>query len=150
MNGERILRVDLRPSRGFAAAIVGVHIAAGACAGAILANPAGVILGVLIACLGVAAALDRALLLGPRSLRALRLEGRDKLTLELANAELVPLRVGARRYVNRFLVVLPGAATMRRTIVIAGAMLEADSFRTLRLWALWGQVPQSAPPRPAA
>ena len=145
MNGERILRIDLKPSGGFAAAIVAVHSAAGACAGALLASPEGVLLGVLITCLGVVAALDRALLLGKRSLRALRMEGKDRLTLELANAELVPLRVGARRYVSRFLVVLPGLASMRRTIIIAGTMLEPDSFRALRLWALWGQVPQSAP-----
>lgn len=145
MNGERILRIDLKPSGRFAAAIIVVHSAAGACAGALLSNPVGVLLGALIACLGVVAALDRALLLGKRSLRALRLEGKEQLTLELANAELVPLRVGARRYVSRFLVVFPGVISMRRTIIIAGTMLEPDSFRALRLWALWGQVPQSAP-----
>lgn len=144
MNGERFLRIDLKPSRGFAAAIVAVHSTGGACAGALLGGPAGVILGALIACLGVAAALDRALLLGKRSLRALHVEGKDQLTLELANSELVRLRVGTRRYVSRFLVVLPGAASMRRTIIVAGAMLEPESFRALRLWALWGQVPRSA------
>lgn len=150
MNRERNLRVDLKPSHRFAAAVVAVHCAAGACAGVLLANPAGFILGALMACLGVAAALDRALLLGKRSLRALSMEGKDQLTLELANSELVPLRVGARRYVSRFLVVLPDAVSMRRTIVIAGGMLEPESFRALRLWALWGQVPQSAPAQAAA
>jgi hypothetical protein len=150
LSGERILRIDLKPSRGFAAVIVAVHCAAGACAGALVAGPAGVCLGLLIACLGVAAALDRALLIGKRSLRALRVEGKDRLTLELANAELVPLRVGARRFVSRFLVVLPGTVSMRRTIILAGDMLEPDSFRALRLWALWGQVPQSVPAQPTA
>ena len=150
MSVERTLRIDLKPSPGFAAAIVAVHIAAGVSAGALLAGPAGVFLGALIACLGVTAALDRALLLGKRSLRVLRLEGKEQLTLELANGELVPLRVAPRRYVSRFLVVLPGIASMRRTIVIVGAMLEPDSFRVLRLWALWGQVPQSEPLQPVA
>lgn len=150
MNGERTFRIDLKPSPGFAAVIVAVHGAAGACAGALLPNSAGLFLGALIVCLGVAAAMDRALLLGKRSLRALRVEGREQLTLELANGEIVPMRLGARRYVSRFLVVLPGSASMRRTIAIAGAMLEPGSFRALRMWALWGQVPQSAPARPTA
>lgn len=133
----------------FAVAIIAAHSAAGACAVALLANLAGVILGALLTCLGVAAAADRALLIGKRSLRALLVEGKEQLTLELANAELVPMHVGARRYVSRFLVVLPDAGSMRRTIIIAGAMLDSDSFRALRLWAVWGQVPQSAsPPRP--
>ena len=133
-----------------AATIVAVHSVAGLCAGVLLTGPAGVGLGVLIAGLGLAAALDRALLIGKRSPRALRMEGKDHLTLELANAELVPLRIGGRRYVSRYLVVLPVAGSTRRTILVAGDMLEPESFRALRLWALWGQTAQSAPAQPVA
>ena len=145
MSGERLLRIDLKPSRAFAATIVAVHGVAGGCVGALWPGLAGVCIGVLIACLGVAAAADRALLLRKRSPRALQMEAKDHLTLELADGELVPLRIGARRYVSRFLVVLPAAASMRRTIIVTGDMLEPGSFRALRLWALWGQVPRSAP-----
>jgi len=150
LSSERTLRIDLKPSRALAAAIVGVHSAAGVCAGALLEDAAGVCLGVLIVGLGLAAAWDRALLLGRRSLRALRAEGKGRLTLELANGALVPLRVGTRRYVSRLVVVLPAAASMRRTIIVTGDMLDPDSFRALRLWALWGQVPGPAPAQPVA
>jgi len=147
LSNARILRIDLSPSRGLAAAIVTVHGGAAACAGVLVAGAAGVCLGLLIGCLGLAAAWDRALLRSPRSVRALRIEGKDYVTLELADAELVPVPIAPRRYVSRLGLVLYGAASMRRTIVVARDMLDPDSFRALRLWALWGQVPE-APPAP--
>jgi hypothetical protein len=103
----------------------------------------GIALGLLIAGLGCAAAWDRALLMGRRSVRALRLGDEDAVTLELANAEQVPMRVSPRRYVSAALVVLPGVASMRRTIVVTGTMVEPEAFRALRLWALWGRVPDA-------
>jgi len=93
LSNARILRIDLSPSRGLAAAIVTVHGGAAACAGVLVAGAAGVCLGLLIGCLGLAAAWDRALLRSPRSVRALRIEGKDYVTLELADAELVPVPI---------------------------------------------------------
>jgi hypothetical protein len=149
LSGERTLRIDLSPSHGLAVIIVAVHGGAAACAGALVAGVAGLCLGVLIAGLGFAAAWDRALLRGRRSVRALRIEGKDRVILELANAESLPMRISPRRYVSGLAVILPGAASMHRTIVVVRDMLEPSSFRALRLWALWGRVPDAGPRRPA-
>ena len=141
MSGEQILHIPLSPSRGLAATIFVVHGSAGVCAGALVPGVTGIILGVLVAGLGLAAAWDRALLRGRRSLRALHIGDKDDMTLELANAERVALRVSPRRYVNGLVVVLPGTSWMHRTIIVARDMLDPESFRTVRLWALWGRVP---------
>ena len=143
MSDERILRIHLSPSRGLAATIVIVHAGAGVCAGTLVAGALGICLGVLIAGLGFAAAWDRALLRGGRSVHALQIGGGDSVMLELASAERVPLRISPRRFVSGLVVILPGLSSMHRTIVIARDMLGPDSFRALRLWALWGRVPDS-------
>ena len=150
MSGERILRIELSPSRGLAVIIVVVHLAAAACTGWLVAGATGICLGALIAGLGFAAAWDRALLRARRSVRALRIVGKDRLILELANADLSPMHVSPRRYVSTLAVILPGAASMHRTIVVVRDMLEPGSFRALRLWALWGRVPDAGPGQPAA
>lgn len=141
MSGEQILHIPLSPSRGLAATIVIVHGGAGVCAGALVPGAMGMLLGVLVAALGFAATWDRALLRGRRSLRALQIGDKDSVTLELANTERVALRISPRRYVSGLVVVLLATSSMHRTIVVARDMLDADSFRTLRLWALWGRVP---------
>jgi hypothetical protein len=127
-----------------------VHAAAGACAGLLLSGVAGICLGVLLAGLGLAAAWDRALLRGRRSVRVLQAAGEDKLTLELADADVISIRIARRRYVGRLGVILPAAASMRRTIVVARDMLDPETFRALRLWALWGRIPQSGDRHAAA
>jgi len=150
LSGERILRIDLSPSRGLALIVVAVHLGAAACTGALVAGALGICLGALIAGLGFAAAWDRALLRGRRSVRALRTVGKDRVILELANGDLLPMSVSPRRYVSALAVILPGAASMHRTMVVARDMLEPGLFRALRLWALWGRVPDAAPDQPAA
>jgi hypothetical protein len=108
-----------------------------------VAGAMGIWLGALIAGLGLAAAWDRALLRGRRSVRALDIGSGDNVILELANAQRVGLRVSQRRFVSALVVILPGAPWMRRSIVVWRDMLGPDSFRALRLWALWGRVPDS-------
>jgi len=34
---------------------------------------------------------------------------------------------------------------MRRSLLVTGGMLGADSARRLRLWALWGRLPGVVP-----
>jgi Membrane-bound toxin component of toxin-antitoxin system len=150
LSGERILRIHLSPSRALAATIVAVHAAAGACAGLLLSGTMGICLGILLAGLGLAAAWDRALLRGRRSVRVLEVAGGDQLTLELANADVISIRIAPRRYVSRLGVILPAAASMRRTIVVTRDMLEPEAFRALRLWALWGRTPDSGARQTAA
>jgi hypothetical protein len=143
LSGERTLRIQLSPSRSLAAIIVAVHVGAAVCAGVLVAGAMGIWLGALIAGLGLAAAWDRALLRGRRSVRALDIGSGDNVILELANAQRVGLRVSPRRFVSALVVILPGAPWMRRSIVVWRDMLGPDSFRALRLWALWGRVPDS-------
>ena len=113
-----------------------------------MAGPMGILLGMLIAGLGIAAAWDRALLRNRRSVRALQIAAGDSVMLELASGERVSLRISPRRFVSRLVVILPGKWSMHRTIVVARDMLNPDSFRTLRLWALWGRFAEDAT-RPA-
>lgn len=108
------------------------------CAGALVPGVTGVCLGLLIAGLGFAAAWDRALLRGRRSVRAVEIRGGDSVMLELADGERVALRISRRRFVSGLVVILPGVSTVHRTIVVTRDMLGADPFRALRLWALWG------------
>ena len=49
-----------------------------------------------------------------------------------------------RRYINRFMLALPVQGPVRRTVLVADDMLGEDSFRVLRIWALWGKLPQVA------
>jgi Membrane-bound toxin component of toxin-antitoxin system len=150
LSGERILRVNLSPSRGLAATIVAVHAGAGACSGLLLSGVAGICLAILLTGLGLAAAWDRALLRGTRSMRVLQVADDDNLTLELANADVISIRVARRRYVGKLGVILPAAVSMRRTIVVARDMLDPEAFRALRLWALWGRLPGSAARHPGS
>ncbi len=114
----------------------------------LVAGAMGICLGALIAGLGVAAAWDRALLRSRRSVQALNIESGDSVILELANAEHVGLRISQRRFVSALVVILPGAPWMHRTIVVWHDMLGPDSFRALRLWALWGRVPDPGTAQP--
>ena len=148
MSGERTFRIQLSPSRSLAATIVVVHGGAAVCAGMFVAGATGICLGLLIAALGIAAAWDRALLRGRRSVQALNIVSGDSVILELANAERVTLRISHRRFVSALVVILPGTPWMRRTIVLWHDMLGADLFRALRLWALWGRVPETKTTQP--
>ena len=60
-----------------------------------------------------------------------------------------PAEIGARRYVHRSMVVLLVRRPARRAILITPDMLPGDSFRRLRVWALWGRLPVAAVQLPA-
>jgi hypothetical protein len=145
----RRLRVELAPSVPLATAVIGLHLAAALCVFLVMPAPAGAALAAALAALGAIAAWSRALLRSPLSVRALELEG-SRLTLELANGERIAAELAARRYVGRFMVSLPVLRPVRRTILVTADMAPADSFRRLRIWALWGKLPAAAAtPRPA-
>ncbi len=122
----RRLRLELAPSLPLAIAVFALHAVAAACLIVALPGAAGLALGVLVLALGALWAWDRALLRSRASVRFLELE-------EPAQTQ--------RRYVTRFLVILPAGRAMRRAIVVTPDMLDADSFRRLRIWALWGKLP---------
>ena len=132
----------LAPSRTLALLIVVAH---GAAAAAVLSVArgtwAGWALAGLLVALGVATAWDRALLRSRGAIRAFTLERPDSIGLELSGGRRVHAGVGTQRWVGARLVILSLSGPCRRSLLIAWDMLDADAFRRLRLWALWGTLP---------
>jgi hypothetical protein len=102
---------------------------------------AGTALGAALAGLGAASAWSRALLRSPRSPRAIRLGSGlspEGAMVDLAGGESSAARAGG--HVSRLMVTL----VLRRPahhILVTADMLDRDSFRALRIWALWGKLP---------
>jgi hypothetical protein len=140
LNRPRSLRLELTPSPLLASLIVGLHAAAAVSAILVVPGHAGLALGAALLALGLAAAWARALMRSSGAVRAIELEGPNAATLELASGERLPAKVAERRYVSRFLVNLPILAPARRTLLVTPDMLGIDSFRRLRIWALWGKL----------
>jgi hypothetical protein len=132
------LYLELSPSPRLAAALVALHAVAGICAVVVLPGVAGVLLAAALLGLGVAAAWSRALLRSAASVRGIELDG-EGVALKLASGDRFVAELGERRYVTRYVVALP-MRRPRRTVLVTRDMLAPDSFRALRLWALWGKV----------
>ncbi len=132
------LYLELSPSPRLAAALVALHAAAGICAVAVLPGAAGALLAAALVGLGLTAAWSRALLRSPASVRGIELDG-ESIALKLASGDRFVAELARRRYVTRFVVALP-VRRPRRTVLITRDMLAPDSFRALRLWALWGKL----------
>ena len=141
MSELRRLRLELAPSPRLALAIVALHGLAAACVVLLIPGAAGLALGAALGALGLAAAWARALLRSSLSVRALELEGPESVWLELANGERLSAQVSRRRHVGRLAVTLPILRPVRRTVLVSRDMLRGDSFRLLRIWALWGRLP---------
>jgi hypothetical protein len=134
------LRLDLKPSPTLAAAIVALHAVAAFCVVSILPGVAGFLLAAALLALGALAAWSRALLRSKQSVRALEIGGTE-LALHLASGQIREVEVPERRFVNRFMVALPIRRPLRTTILVTRDMLGRDSFRALRVWALWRKLP---------
>ena len=134
------LRLELAPSARLAAAIVALHAAAAASVLLAMPDARGGLLGGALLALGMAAAWSRALLRSPRSIRRLEIAG-EEASITLTSGASFAVRPGERRYVTRWMVALPLPHPLRRTLLVTGDMLDADSFRQLRIWALWGKLP---------
>ena len=143
MSCPRRLRLELAPSRGLASLLLALHAAAALCAAAVLPGVPGVLAATLFALAGARSAWRHALLRSPSSVRSLDLDG-AALQLRLASGASLVAEVAARRYVGRGLVMLAVRRPVRRTILVTRDMLDADSFRRLRVWALWGKLPAVA------
>ena len=138
------VRFQLRPSPLFAALIIGAHLAAAAAVYSAIPGWTAGALAIALFLLGLAAAWSRALLRSPASIRAIQLGGEPPV-FELASGESLGALVGDRRYVTRFVVSLPLASPLSRTLFVTADMLGAQEFRRLRLWALWERLPGVAP-----
>jgi hypothetical protein len=139
-------RFDLKPSPALAVLIVLAHAAAAWSALLALPSIQGALLASALLALGAVGAWTRALLRGRAAVRALVIEG-EGLQVELAGGDRYGVELSERRYVSRWLVTLPIRRPARRTLLVTRDMLERDSFRRLRLWALWGRLPVANPPR---
>jgi hypothetical protein len=143
LSGSRSLRLQLSPSPAFAAALVALHASAALCILLVLPSVPGAALAICLMALGLAAAWSRALLKSASSVRAIELEAGGA-SFELAGGERFAARLTERRYVSRFMVALPVRGRLRRTVLVTLDMLGEESFRVLRIWALWGKLPQVA------
>jgi hypothetical protein len=139
------LRLELKPSPLLAIAIIAAHAAAAACAAAAMPGIGAVPVAAALLALGAMAAARRALLKTRGSVRALELEG-HALTVCLADGRHLAAEVAARRYVSRFIVILPLRRPVRGTILVTRDMVAGDAFRRLRVWALWGRLPAISGP----
>jgi hypothetical protein len=139
----RRLRVELAPSAFLTTLLIAAHAAAALCVALVLPGAFGLLLGVLFILLGMASAWSRALLRARSSVRALELIG-PKLEVELQGGERFAAEVSKRRYVGRLMVVLPLRYPGRRAVLVTRDMTDADSFRRLRIWTLWGRLPAVA------
>jgi hypothetical protein len=137
------LRVELRPSYALAAAIVGAHGAAALAVIFLMPDWKGAALGAALLSLGAVAAWTRALLRGRDAVHALEL-GSAEARVQLGSGAQITAAVAPRRYVSRFLVTLQLSQPLARTLLVTADMLERREFRRLRVWALWGKVPDVA------
>jgi len=144
LSGSRSLRLRLSPSPAFAAALVALHACAALCVLLVLPAFPGAALAICLLALGLAAAWSRALLRSASSVRAIEIEAGGA-SFELAGGERIAAQLTRRRYVNRFMVALPVQGRLPRTVLVTLDMLGEESFRMLRIWALWGKLPQVAP-----
>ena len=127
----------LSPSYPLAGLIVAAHSCAAAAVALALPGWPGGLLAAALAALGLASAWSRALLRSPRSARVVHL-GRDGAAVELAGGD--SLQVDGGGHVSRFMVTL-AARHSRRHLLVSADMLDADSFRALRIWARWQKLP---------
>lgn len=134
------LRLALRPSRRLAAAIVAAHAAAALAAYMAIPGVMTALLSILLLVLGIATAWSRALLAASASIKVMEI-GTERPTLELASGERFAAELASRRYVTRYLVVLPLRSPSRRALLVTADMLAPEEFRRLRIWALWNRLP---------
>jgi len=141
LSGAPSVRLELSPSRRFAAAVVVVHAAAAACVLAVLTGWQGFALAVLLPALGVLSAWDRALLRGTRSPKTIEIRGSGKAVLRFADGRTAAVEPVRGIGLNRYWVALKCGAPARRGVLVTAGMLRPEPFRLLRLWALWGKLP---------
>lgn len=106
--------------------------------------PWGAAAGILILLLGVATAWRRALLNGNTAARALVVNAEGGLMLRYADGRLQPARASGGIGVTRWWVALRPRSGGGEAFLVPAGMLPPARHRLLRLWALWGKLPESA------
>jgi hypothetical protein len=134
------LRLELSSCPALASAIVTAHAAAGACIALVLPLGAGMALGTLVLALGTASAWHRALLRGPRAVRAIEIASGAARVIRADGSEAQACAVRGIG-ITRWWVALQLGPAGRGGFLISAGMLESEPFRRLRLWALWDRAP---------
>ena len=130
--------LSLSPSYLLAAVIVGAHLCAAATVLVALPGWPGALLAAALAALGLASAWSRALLRAKRSARAIELSD-GRASARLTDGDSVAAQ--AAGHVSRYAVPLRLADGPRRALLLTADMTDRESFRALRVWALWGKLP---------
>ena len=134
------LRLSLSPSPRLAALLLILHGCAAAAVLAVVPGAMGGALAAAFVALGAAAAWNRALHRSGTSVRVRELAG-EAAAIELANGSRLEGPVSPRRHVSRIAVALALGGAARRTLLVTRDMLDPESFRALRVWALWSRTP---------
>jgi hypothetical protein len=149
VNSAQPIRLALSPSGKFAMLILALHAAAALCFLTIMTGWLASAGAALLLFLGLAAAWDRALLRAGGSPSAIEIYPSGEATCRLANGESARLEAQDGSSVTRNWVSVrlrrDGPAQSRRSLLVTAGMLPPESFRLLRLWALWGRLPGVAP-----
>jgi hypothetical protein len=137
----------LNPSRRLAGVVLLAHAAAALGAALALGLPFGPLLSALLVALGAFAVRQHALLRSAHSVRAIEIAEGGQAVLERADGARLPGQINRRRHVSRHWVAMTVRGTAANPLLIADDMLDARSFRTLRMWALWNRLPHGSPAR---
>jgi hypothetical protein len=145
VNSAQPLRLALSPSRGLAALILALHGIAALCILTVLTGWLAVAAAVLALALGAFAAWDRALLRSGAAPLAIEIRASGEAACLLAGGREAAIQPKAGgNAVTRHWVSLRLRSPWRRSLLVTAGMLPPESFRRLRLWAQWGQLPAVA------
>ena len=141
MNSAQPVRLALSPSGKLAMLILTLHFLAALCFLTVLTGWLAAIAALLTISLGIAAAWDRALLRSRRAPFAIEIHSSGEARCLYANGDSAALEALGGSAVTRHWVALRLRSPSRRSLLVAAGMLPGESFRLLRLWALWGKLP---------
>jgi hypothetical protein len=118
-----------------------LHLVAALCFLTVLTAWAGISAALLIVALGITAAWDRALLRSRRSPSFIEIRSAGEAVCLFANGDSAALEAQGGSTITRHWVSLRLRSPLRGSLLVVAGMLPGESFRLLRLWALWGKIP---------
>jgi len=124
--------------------ILTLHLLAALCFLTVLTGWFAAIAALLTLLLGIAAAWDRALLRSRRAPRAIEIHSSGEARCLFSNGNSAAIEALGGSAITRHWVSLRLRSPLRGSLLVVAGMLPVESFRLLRLWALWGKLPRVA------